>query len=342
MRSGDVIRVECIRVQQEGLEFYAFVMHSRILREIAYVSRRDQDNPLGYQRYISEKRLKEVGEYIKKPKATFPNSIIVNLDPTKVRFEPSASGDRGTMIIPKSTGVAWIIDGQHRLYGFERSDGKEFDLLVAAFLGLTPRDQATIFKVINSTQKGVSPSLIYDLIDLTKDAEYLDQRAHEIVKALNTDDDSPWKEQIKMLGVGRGMISQAAFVVELKKLLQDTIFKEYDASDQIKLLKDYFKAVKELFPEAWLSKKHVLCKTLGVAAILMTMRKVLIHCRLKNSFTKDTMKSVLENIKEIEIPTEHGVEKLDFSGRQLGAFGGRKGQRRLFELLESALPPIRP
>jgi len=335
------IRKECIKVQQGGVEFYAFVMNSKTLREIAYVSRREATNLLGYQRYLNDRRLKDVGDYIKKPRATFPNSIILNLDPNKVRFEPAPEANRGTMIIPKERGVAWIIDGQHRLYGFEHSEGKEFDLLVAAYLGLAIPDQATIFKVINSTQKGVSPSLIYDLIDLTKDAEYLDERAHEIVKALNEDSDSPWEEQIKMLGVGKGIISQAAFIEELKRLLQDAIFKEYPVGEQIKILKDYFGALKELFPSAWGSKKYVLCKTLGIAAVILIMPKVLIHCRIRNSFTMHTIKDTLKDLTTVQVPTETGLEVIDFSGKQLGAFGGRKGQRKLADILEKALPPIR-
>lgn len=339
---AEEIRKECFRVQQGGLELYTFVLDSKTLRDIAYVSRRDVANPQGYQRYLNNRRLKDVGVYIKKPRATFPNSIILNMDPKKVRFEASPEENRGTIIFPRENGVAWVIDGQHRLYGFEHSGGKEFDLLVAAYLGLEVSDQATIFKIINSTQKGVSLSLIYDLIDLTKDAEYLVERAHEIVKALNEHSDSPWKKQVKMLGVGPGIISQAAFIGELKKLLHDTIFKEYPVGEQIKILKDYFGALKELFPVAWGSKKHILCKTLGVAAVLLIMPKVLVHCRIKSSFSKHTMKEILKNLPAVQVPTEMGSQTIDFSGKQLGALSSKKGQRKLADSLENALPPIRP
>lgn len=335
------IRVGCTKIEQSGMTFYSFVLNSKELRDMAYVSRREV-GPRGYQRYLSPKRLKEVGEYIKKPRATFPNSIIVNFGADRVRFEPGPDGKGGTLIIPKEEKVAWVIDGQHRLYGFNYSEGREFDILVAAFIGLTISDQATIFKVINSTQKGVNPSLIYDLIDLTKDAEYLDERAHEIVKSLNADDDSPWKDMIKMIGRGKGLISQAAFIVELKKVLQDTLFKEYPSGEQIKILKDYFATLEELFSTAWGSRKYVLCKTLGVAAVLMIMPKVLIHCRIKNDFSQNTMRDIMENLPNVQIATETGLERINFSGKQLGAFGGRKGQKYLAELLEKALPPLRP
>lgn len=341
-KNKNKIRIECTRVSQEGLEFYAFVINSKILRDIAFVSRRESTNREGYQRYLSKKRIKDVGEYIKKPKATFPNSIIVNFDREKVHFESSPDSSHGILVISREKGVAWIIDGQHRLLGFDYSEGKEFDLLVAAFLGLSLRDQATIFKIINSKQKGVSPSLIYDLIDLTKDAEYQDERAHEIVKALNDDSDSPWLREIKMIGVGKGIISQAAFIGELKRLLKDPIFKEYPSGEQIKILKDYFGVFKELFPDAWVSKSHVLCKTIGVAATLLIMPKVLIHCRIRNSFTKATMLIILEGIKDSQVATEAGYEPIDFSSAQFGALGGKKGQRKLAGILEGTLPAIRP
>jgi hypothetical protein len=138
------------------------------------------------------------------------------------------------------------------------------------------------------------------------------------------------------------MISQAAFIEELKRLLQDAIFKDYPVGEQIKILKDYFSVLKDLFPRAWASKKHVLCKTLGVAAVLLIMPKVLIHCRIRNSFTTNTMRKILKDLTTVQVPTEAGLEGIDFSGKQLGAFGGRKGQRKLADILESALPPIRP
>ena len=116
------------------------------------------------------------------------------------------------------------------------------------------------------------------------------------MKGLNEDDDSPWKGQIKMLGVGKGIISQAAFIGELRRLLQHAIFKEYPVGEQIKILKDYFLVLGELFPSAWASNKHVLCKTLGVAAVLLIMPKVLIHCRIRNSFTISTMKDLLKDL----------------------------------------------
>lgn len=342
MNNPNELRVDCFKIIQSCYEFYLFIMNSKLLREIAYVSVRDSNKPMGYQRYLNHKRLKEVGDYIKKPRSTFPNSIIVNFEKTKARFEESPEHNKGILVIKREKNIAWIIDGQHRLFGFDHSEGKEFDLIVSAFIGLDIGDQATVFKIINSTQKGVNPSLIYDLIELTKDADYADERAHEIIKALNSDTDSPWNNLIKMVGKGSGIISQAAILNEIKKLLKDPIFKEYPSGEQIRILKDYFEAIKNLFPEAWGNKKYVLCKTLGVAAILSIMPKILIHCRIKNDFNQKYFQKILSHIKQAKIPTGSGQEVIDFSSRQLGGYGGKQGQKLLAEILEKELPPIRP
>jgi DGQHR domain-containing protein len=338
------IRVPYIGVDQGDYFLYCFVINSKDLREISYVSTRKPIGNQGYQRHFSLKRLRDVGAYISKPKSTFPNSIVAYLDADAVSIHPSSANPKyGEIDIRRQENVAWIIDGQHRLYGFEYSQGKEFDLIVAGYVGLSIPDQASIFRVINSEQKGVSPSLIFDLIDLTKDAEFYDTRAHEIVKALNEDENSPWYSQIKMLGTGKGIISQAAFITELKKALKNPlVLKDYEYIEQVKILKNYFGALKELFPEAWGNPKYVLCKTLGVASTFSMLGKVIIYCKTSaNSLAQDEMKKVLKGLTVVQIPTREGMEKLDFSGRQLGSYGGKQGQVKFSELLENALPTLK-
>jgi len=51
---------------------------------------------------------------------------------------------------------------------------------------------------------------------------------------------------------------------------------------------------------------------MGVAAILLIMPKVLIHCQIRNSFTSETIKSILRGITSIDIPTQVGMEPIDF------------------------------
>jgi DGQHR domain-containing protein len=339
---GNSLSVEAFRVEQNGFEFYTFVMNSKRLREIASVSTRTKETPQGYQRVLSAKRLTDIGLYIKGKRSTFPGSIIVNLE-KGATFHPGKTADFGTLEIPKEASAAWVIDGQHRLWGFERAGGKEFDLVVSAFIGLTPSDQGKVFIDVNSNQKGVNTSLLYDLIDLVRDANFIDQRGHEIVKALSADDDSPWAGNIKMLGTGAGIITQAGFMRPLTVQLKNSAspFSQYTEGDQVQVLKTFFTAFSELFPEAWLSKKHTLCKTLGVSAMLSTLPAVLMHCMLRDDFALKAMKDILKGVPEATIP-QMGNAPLDFTGASLAGLTGKKAEASIGAVMAGALPPLRP
>src|ERR1019366_7798082 len=85
---------------------------------------------------------------------------------------------------------AWVIYGQHRMFGL-RQARTTYDLVITAFLGIDVAEQAKRFKIINSKQKGVPTSLLYDLLDLTKDGTFVQQRGHELATKLNEDPESP-------------------------------------------------------------------------------------------------------------------------------------------------------
>ena len=334
MTKDDNIRVHALKMVQPGAELFTFVMSSRELHEIAYVGVRQRGGQAdAYQRILSKKRCQDIGQFIQRPGALLPNNLIVAL-PAKARFEAAADSDRsGTLIIPRKPQSAWIVDGQHRLFGFKYAEGKDFPLIVTAFISKPVAFQAEVFRTINREQKGVNPSLVYDLLDLVKTNDFYDQRGHEIVKALNEEEDSPWLEQIKMIGTGPGLISQAAFMKRVKQLLKDVIYQEYEGPDQVLILKNFFNALKLLYPEAWGSKKHVLTKTLGFNAVMLSLPKILILCGLHGeSFEEQTMRDIMSA----------WPENISFSSDALGGYGGEKGAQQIAEVLKGQLPKIRP
>lgn len=336
--ASGLIEKKCLYIEQGGLGFFTFVINSKELREIAYVSRREIGNPQGYQRYLSESRLKQVGDYIKTKTALFPNNLILNFASDRVEFHRDPGDSMGVIKIQRLPDSAWVIDGQHRLWGFRYSDGKELDLLVTAFIGMPVSGQATTFKTINAEQKGVNLSLIYDLIDLTKDATYEDTTLHELTKALNEDSDSPWHSQIKMTGIGPGIMSQAGMIRELKRMFACEMFRDCAQPEKLKMLKDYFTAIKELFPEAWINNKYILCKTIGLGVIMIIMPRILTFCLTKNDYTKKTMKEALKDLPKAVVPTLGGDQPIDWSSNQLSAFSGTLGQQKIAGFLEPYLP----
>ena len=146
---------------------------------------------------------------------------------------PSKYGDKKW--IPQVPPIE-IIDGQHRLWAFEKDeelDG-DFELPVVAFFDLDVSWQAYLFYTINIKPKKINASLAFDLYPILRVQEWLERspdgafvyketRAQELVEALWSFPSSPWKQRINMLGEKHEKdqqtilptITQAAFIRNL-------------------------------------------------------------------------------------------------------------------------------
>lgn len=106
-----------------------------------------------------------------------------------------------------------IIDGQHRLWAFNKDEKLEgdFDLPVVAFYDLDVSWQAYLFYTINIKPKKINASLAFDLYPVLRVQDWLEKspdgafvyketRAQELVEVLWSSNSSPWKDRINMLG----------------------------------------------------------------------------------------------------------------------------------------------
>jgi DGQHR domain-containing protein len=233
-----IINANYLKVSQPIGEFYCCVMKAEELYQISYSDVRDLVDEaengigtyLGIQRKLSPSRVKKIKEYVESVDATFPNSIIIavsekyiSLSDNKltIRYEESKAGK-----------IAKILDGQHRLAGFEDNNGKyvtkenekvDFELLVTIFVEADLHTQAQVFTMVNQSQTKVNKSLVYDLESLAL-ARSPYRTAHQIAVLLNNRKDSPFNKRIKRLGVktkgvNGELITQAAFVDNLIKLI---------------------------------------------------------------------------------------------------------------------------
>ncbi len=163
-------RVPAIRGVMGGHTYYSFSIEPERLLKIGYVLHRSEANQNmmpTYQRIIKKKRLQEVRKFINNG-GYFPNSIIINIDtngkglvfdkaPTKMDGMISKVG---VLHIPKRYKSAYIIDGQHRLYGYSDSLYASTNTIpVVAFVDLARTEQVKLFMDINENQKSVSKTL---------------------------------------------------------------------------------------------------------------------------------------------------------------------------------------
>ena len=203
--------IPAIQGKMGGHTYYSFSIEPHKLLKIGYVLHRNKANKKlmpTYQRLIKRSRLKSVKEFVDGG-GYFPNSIIINLESKrKLKFDIAKSSATtsisriGTLHLPKSYRSAFIIDGQHRLYGYTDSLYRDSNTIpVVAFEGLNRKDQVKIFMQINEKQKAVPKNLRNTLnANLLWDSEsYIEQIKAlklQIAQDLGEDRDSPLYERV--------------------------------------------------------------------------------------------------------------------------------------------------
>jgi len=160
--------VHAIRGRMGGLLYYFFAIEPDRLLKLAYILHRNKANSSlmpTYQRLIKKSRLQAVSRFVDDG-GFFPNSIIINLETGSraPRFDPvSKAGDGpvlGTLYLPRTYRAAYVIDGQHRLYGYANSDRATSELVpVVAFVNLPRSEQVRLFMQINENQQAVPKNL---------------------------------------------------------------------------------------------------------------------------------------------------------------------------------------
>lgn len=301
---------------QKENDFFIFTLSSKKLLSIAKFLPRNESS-LGIQRMHKEERDKQIGSFIASDHPFFPNTIIINI-PIEFRKDLYQNGVLKFEIEEKS---AYIIDGQHRLRAFasKYSQEIELDMVVAAYFGLELPTIAEIFTRINFYQTPVNKSLVYDLLNFNKDPEFLKYKeAHQIVSFLNEKVNSPFYRIIKILGVGEGLLSQAAFVEALSsryKIIE--LFKRYDTKQKASIIDAYFSAVRDCFPGKWAKLDSILTRTVGFNA-LMRLLSLIIQANQTAEFTTFDFIKYIRKIKNIDVDSE-----------DIKTYGGFKGVNKL-------------
>jgi DGQHR domain-containing protein len=338
------IEVPALRGGKGKKKYYVFVIQPEKLLRIAYVHRREsnpKDVQETYQRMISKPRLTKIQEFIEKG-GFFPNNIIINFTQRPIFLQTGKTKHTGIVYgilkFPHYYGCAWVIDGQHRLYGYSKTK-KKFDdtLCVLAFEGLSISEQAKLFVEINKEQKKVSSNLLWELYkDIYANSDDPKQQylwcISCITYKLNFNKDSP-------------LFSHIAFpscIIKDKKLTNLTlanicdgieengIVKEKDSllfhntySDTVDFtyerLKAFFEFLKEELKEDWECGDEGLIRTnVGVRIFLIIFRQLLKYLKYRGEeevYLKKDLSTFKEKCKEILGPVIDKIKVMSKTGK---------------------------
>jgi len=311
-----------IEMQQGGRKMYAFVASSEVLRKVCTVSRREQDAEKGYQRHLKESRLRQIARYVDEKKGVIPNNIILDFFDKEVSVDEEAN----TISFPSNKKSAWVIDGQHRLFGFEYAK-TQYTLLVVAFIRLDIQQEVSTFITINTEQKRLPSSLTLDLLGITGSEEDINTRCRDLVAKLNEEEDSPWYGLVNMTGESIGYISLVNFVRKVKPLVSATgVLNGYTFEEQYGCLANYWAAIKAVYADQW--GKTLLTKTVGFGALMNVFPTI---------FTKTLAMKRGEFTTAAVIATFTLIKDVKFDGETLGSGTGNKAEMSAADVLADEL-----
>lgn len=334
------IRISATKLKQKDKVLYLFKMNSKLLKAISYVTPRSEDNPEELQRVCIEQRAKEIGNWLKEENSLLPNAIVIDLNES-VKIEPTADTDIVTIVLTDQDGgsyenkIAYILDGQHRIRGFDFSDGIEFDLPVVALHNMSDDIRGKVFIDINSKQVKVDERLLLDLMFGTHNLPQDDERIYTVIKGLNTNSDSPLCNRIQMLPEQRDKwIKNTALFKQLKPHLSNGgVLYSKTSGQQITILTSYFNAFKETYSEAWENQKdYMLTKTQGFELMCGVFRELKNRCDLfegqqytKDAFNKQLASNLVGKTISLKLRDNQSISiPLDWRSANFGTFSTRQ------------------
>ena len=145
------LTVPATDISAEKVKAYLCALSADQIFSVAEVLRRKEHRKQGFQRNLSTKRVRDIVAYLSNPRAIIANNVVIG-------FDQDLSFSAGELILPTDEDKrGWVIDGQHRLAGIQEAKWK-YRIAAVIVSGSTIQDMASLFRTINSTQKGVPAS----------------------------------------------------------------------------------------------------------------------------------------------------------------------------------------
>jgi len=364
-------RIPAIEGKMGGHTYYSFSLEPEKLLKIGYVLHRNKANENmmpTYQRLIKKNRLKEIHKFVDEEKGYFPNSVIINIvsDKNKIlNFErssnqvPDSISRIGILHLPKKYRSAYIIDGQHRLYGYSNSQYKSTNTIpVVALVNLERSEQVRLFMQINENQKPVSKDLRNTLdADLLWDSDsYIDQmKALKSRVAINLGEsrNSPFYDKIS-IGEDKKLISTQQIAIALsrsnflgkvkaKEIEQLGTFYTGNLQKAYQNISEYlircFNYIKESLEELWTQEGNIILINKGFYGITMLLNDCVNHLKANDIIVSNaTVKDIFEETKTYLDSVIHFYKEIDEAKTtELKTAYGMPGDAKYWRTLQVAL-----
>ncbi len=302
------------------------------------LEKRISESEAAYQRPVIRRKIDELVSYYRECKDAgtlppIPGAVIITSE-KRFTFTPIAGHhDIGLLQIPEEHGVLRVLDGQHRLLALHSLSqaGEQMGIEVPAVLfdTLDARQIVELFVTINAKHTRLNPSHIISLAGRKLYPDPNQALAHDVIRSLNEDDSSPLHGEIKMLGTGRGRVSQAPLAEEIVDLLETVEKVGGNARTQElrqgakRFFLNYVKAISTTFPAAWAGRKYSIKTGAALRAFIRVTPDIMARARelKRDAFDvhaiREAIKPWAERLRDRRFETE-GEWKLKLAGGTRG------------------------
>ena len=377
--------VPALRGRFGGNTFYQFAIEPDRLLKLAYVSHRskiDAEAVGTYQRLLRKKRLRDISEHINETGGVFPTNVVINFRNSRdLRFDPAGPSTDdptvlGTLHLPNRYKCAWVIDGQHRLYGFSLSDWTTRGRIpVLAFENLDPSEEVRMFVEINSKQVKVPRSL---LVELEPELHVSDDRPEQRLRSLHSQlamdlsesDDSPlwdrvvseWEPDARNRPITLPQLASAIAESQLIGSLRSGVlhpgflyYRDWETTrTKARLTIERFLTLfSEGAPDHWMRERSAggfLCTNLAIAALLRLFNSALAYAKEDRDdleYDRLTADAIVGTVSTLITPVIDWFKGADDS--KMNVFRGRYGsgaprayEFSLMEIIHKVNPQFEP
>lgn len=313
-----MITVPAIRLHQFGVQFYQAIFGVRDIQKLVrfevlsyggqrvsgkkpasttnrgtrinwdVLEQKIAHDPEAYQRPVIQKKISELMDYYMQcaEAGTLPAvpGAVLLVSERRLDFIPiSTHRVLGVLQLPPQGGSLRALDGQHRLLAMhqlaEERPLEDVQVPAVIFDRLSPDQVVELFVTINAKHTKLNPSHLISLSGRRLYPDPILAASHDIIRALNEDEASPLRGDIKLFGVGSGRVAQSPLAEELKNVFTAIQTGGGRFADQLrnqgtKFFVTYFAQIAKVFPRAWPSKRHSIKTAMALRAFLRVVPDV--------------------------------------------------------------------
>ena len=254
----------------DGIQAYIFTTPVKNILENCYVAIRGIDNEAGaVQRLLNARRINSIKEFVLKGH-NFMCPFVLNWS----QKDKNISVKDDSLLIPNIARSIQVIDGQHRLEGIKQASNTnnsvlDNQIIIILTQNLSTEKAAQIFLNINTEQKPVPQSLVFDLFSEIDEKDLYAIRINDIVHKLHDEKSSPFYDLIKVPGTTVGKIDFSTCVNSLKPYIcEKGVFEQYGFREfeyQYIIFENFFNALKYFYEKEglWTSSKNPFLSNAG-------------------------------------------------------------------------------